>query len=141
MKSSVGERHEVRLAQAHRVGGVSVHSRTKGRTAERQVELAFQAAGFSTDRALGGRTQVAGDIVVEGVAVEVRRREKQSIEAWAAAHEAETPEHLTPVLVARTSRNPWRVTMRLDDFLDLLREARFMRPYSEHDASNREETK
>ncbi len=100
------------------------HSRNKGRSAEREVELAFQARGFSTERALGGRTQVAGDIATEGLAIEVRRREKQSIEAWARDHEAETPEHLTPILISRTSRNPWRVTLLLSDFLDLLAEAR-----------------
>jgi hypothetical protein len=103
---------------------VTVHSRNKGRSAEREVELRFQDAGFPTERNLGGRTQAAGDIAVEGLAVEVRRREKLSHERWAADHEAACPDHLTPVLVARSSHNPWRVTLRLEDFLDLLGEAR-----------------
>lgn len=103
---------------------MTLHSRNKGRTAEREVELAFQAAGFSTDRNLGGRQQVAGDIATEGLAIEVRRRETLSVEPWCRAHEAETPEHLTPCVVFRKSHQPWRVALTLEDFLGLLEEAR-----------------
>ena len=40
------------------------------------------------------------------------------------AHEDETPEHLTPVVVYRRSRAPWRCSLLLEDLIDLLREAR-----------------
>lgn len=103
---------------------MTLHSRNKGRSAERAVELEFQRAGFSTDRNIAGRAQLAGDIACEGLAIEVRRRESLSLDAWSAAHELQTPEHLTPVVVYRRSRSPWRVSLRLDDFLDLLRKAR-----------------
>lgn len=99
-------------------------SRSKGRSAEREVELAIQRAGFSTDRNIGGRQQVAGDIATEGLAIEVRRRERLDVPAWCRVHEAGTPDHLTPVVVYRRSREPWRVSLTLDDFLDLLKEAR-----------------
>lgn len=99
-------------------------SRTKGRTAEREVELLIQAAGFSTDRNIGGREQVAGDIATEGLAIEVRRRERLDVPNWCRIHEASTPDHLTPVVVYRRSREPWRVSLTLTDFLDLLGEAR-----------------
>ena len=101
-----------------------VHSRNKGVRSEREVELRFQDAGFQTERAIGGRRQVAGDIATSGLAVEVRRRERIDIARWCADHEAETPEHLTPIVVWRKSREPWRVCLTLDDFLDLLGEAR-----------------
>lgn len=100
------------------------HSRNKGRDAEREVELRFQDAGFPTDRNLGGRKQVAGDIATAGLAVEVRRREKLNVDTWARDHEDETPDHLTPVVVWRKSRAPWRCTLLLEDLIDLLREAR-----------------
>lgn len=99
-------------------------SRRKGQAGERSVELIFQEAGFHTERNLSGRKQIAGDIAVEGLAVEVRRREKLSIERWCREHEAETPEHLTPVVVWRRSGEPWRVSLTLDDLIELLREAR-----------------
>ena len=101
-----------------------IDSRSKGRRSERDVELAFQDRGFSTDRNLGGRLQVAGDIVTEGFALEVRNRQNLSLTRWSAEHELSTPQHLTPALVYRSNRQPWRVSMRLDDFLDLLEEAR-----------------
>lgn len=99
-------------------------SRNKGVRSEREVELRFQDAGFTTERALSGRRQIAGDINVAGLALEVRRRERIDIARWCAEHEAETPEHLTPIVVWRKSREPWRVSLTLDDFLDLLTEAR-----------------
>lgn len=108
---------------------MSKMSRDKGRKAEREVEVAFQEAGFSTDRNIGGRKQVAGDIAVEGLAVEglaveVRRRERLDVPGWSVVHEDSTPSHLTPVLCWRRSREPWRVSLPLSDFLDLLKEAR-----------------
>lgn len=96
-----------------------IDSRAKGRSAERQVELAVQAAGLSTERALGGRNQVHGDILAGKFALEVRHREKLSIVAWSAAHEIGCPPAMTPVLVYRTNRQPWRASMLLSDFLDL----------------------
>lgn len=98
--------------------------RMKGRRAEREVELRFQDAGFPTDRNIGGRKQLAGDLAVSGLAIEVRRREKLNVDTWARDHEDETPDHLTPVVVWRKSNAPWRCTLLLEDLIDLLREAR-----------------
>lgn len=44
---------------------MTINSRRKGVSSERDVELALQAAGLSTERALGGRSQVHGDILCE----------------------------------------------------------------------------
>lgn len=97
-------------------------SRTKGRTAERAVEVMFQDAGYSTDRNIGGRTQVSGDISVASppLAIEVRRRETLSIPRWMEDHAASCPPHVIPVLTTKQNRKPWLVTMELSDFLDLL---------------------
>jgi len=101
-----------------------IDSRAKGRNSERDVELALQAAGLSTERALSGRSQVHGDILCEGLAIEVRNRQKLSIVSWSAEHELGCPTHLTPVLVYRSNRQPWRASCLLSDFTDLVREAR-----------------
>jgi hypothetical protein len=103
---------------------MSARSRSKGVRAEREVEVEFQRAGFATDRNIGGRRQVSGDIAVEGLAVEVRRREKQNIPRWWIDHAAECPTHVVPVVASRASHQPWLVTLSLQDFLDLLAEAR-----------------
>ena len=97
-------------------------SRTKGRVAEREVELLFQAEGFDTDRNIGGRLQKAddiaatrGDLILE---IEVRRREALQVEKW--VHERENPRR---ILVTRTSRNPWMAAMPLTTLFDLLNRA------------------
>lgn len=98
------------------------HSRNKGRTAERAVELILQRHGLQTERALGGRIQTSGDIVVHdpALAIEVRRREQLRIVEWCRTHEESTPPSHVPVLVFRPNREPWRVSLRLDDFCSLL---------------------
>lgn len=105
---------------------MGAHSRNKGRNAERAVEVELQTAGFDTDRNLGGRNQVSGDIAAElgdiRLAVEVRRRESLSVERWLREHRDSCPAHLTPLLVTRTSRNPWMAVLTLEDFLNLLSE-------------------
>lgn len=103
---------------------MSIDSRSKGRRSERDIELLMQAAGFTTERALGGRTQVHGDLLSEGFAFEVKNREKLSIVKWSAEHELACPSHLTPVLAYRSNHQPWRVSMLALDFLDLVKEAR-----------------
>lgn len=105
-------------------GDSVIDSRAKGRTAERAVELEFQGAGLSTERALSGRTQVHGDILSEGLAVEVRNRQRIEIVKWSAEHELGCPNHLTPVVVYRCNHQPWRASLLLSDLLDLVKEAR-----------------
>lgn len=100
-----------------------IDSRSKGRTAERSVELALQAAGLSTERALSGRSQVHGDILCEGHAIEVRNRERISIVTWSAEHELACPEHVCPVVVYKCNRQPFRASMLLDDWAELVKVA------------------
>lgn len=99
-------------------------SRTKGRTAEREAELIFQSYGLQTDRNIGGREQVSGDISVrfapQPFAVEVRRREKPAVPTWMAEHEASTPDGQLPLLVWRRNRETWRATLDLQRFLELV---------------------
>lgn len=98
------------------------HSRNKGVRAEAEVERILRDAGYSTDRNLSGRNQISGDILVhvENIAIEVRRRETLSLSQWSRDHEASTPDHFTPAIVYRRSREPWRISLKLDQFLDLL---------------------
>ena len=102
---------------------MSAGARKKGVRGEREAELAFQAAGFTTERAIGGRNQISGDVLARlgdtELAVEVRRREKLSVERWLHEHRASCNSHSVPILVTRTSRNPWMVAIELDDFLSL----------------------
>lgn len=98
-------------------------SRRKGREAEREFEREVEARDIEVERNLGGRIQKTGDVRLPGVAVEVRRREKVAIVAWSREQEAKTPEHLIPAVAYRTNNEPWRVSMPLSDFLDLLEQS------------------
>lgn len=95
------------------------HSRNKGRNAERDLEKKIEVRGIEVDRNLGGRIQKYGDMRIPGVAIECRRRETVSITKWSREHEADTPEHLIPAVAYRVSGEPWRVSIPLEDFLDL----------------------
>jgi Holliday junction resolvase len=95
-------------------------SRVKGREAERELERLIEARGIEVDRNLGGRHQPYGDLRIPGVAIEARRREKVAIVKWSVEHEADVPEHLVPAVAYRTNGQPWRVSIPLDDFLDLV---------------------
>ena len=97
-------------------------SRRKGRNAEREVELLFQAAGFQTDRNIGGRRQVSGDIAVADprLAIEVRRRERLLVPTWCDAHETACPPDAIPLLAFKANRMPWRAALLLDDLLTLI---------------------
>lgn len=102
---------------------MSAMSRSKGKAAEREVGHILDRAGFPYLREQDGRTQGA-DFRVGDVVLEVKRREALRLLEWHREVEAKTPDHLLPVVAWRTSREPWRVSLSLTDFLDLLKEAR-----------------
>jgi Holliday junction resolvase len=95
-------------------------ARDKGVRSERDVFKIFEAAGGVVLN-LDGQ----GDHLVELSSVlyhvEVKRREQTRIEAW--CHQAEqerSREIYVPTVVWRRSREPWRVAMPLDAFLDVV---------------------
>lgn len=99
------------------------NSRAKGAAAEREVIAILRAAGWpQARRSSDGRAQIErGDIVrgPAGVHLEVKRRERIHIVEW--SHQAESEAHFTdrPAVVWRKSREPWRVSMLLDDWMPL----------------------
>jgi Holliday junction resolvase len=95
-------------------------SRDKGKRGEREVAQILRDRGIHHDRTLDGRNQVHGDILMPGMALEVRRREQVSIVRWSRDHEAEVPDHLVAAVAYRTNGEPWRVSLPLADLLDLL---------------------
>lgn len=95
-------------------------SRDKGKRGEREVAQLLKDRGIHHDRTLDGRNQIHGDILLSNMALEVRRREQVSIVRWSREHEEEVPDHLIPAVAYRTNGEPWRVSLPLDDLLDLL---------------------
>jgi Holliday junction resolvase len=98
-------------------------ARNKGVKGERELEKLIQDKGIEVDRNLGGRLQVYGDMRIPGVAIECRRRERVSIVSWSRDHEADIPDHLIPVVAYRTNGEPWRVSMTMEDFLEMYQQS------------------
>ena len=99
--------------------------RRKGASAEREVVRLLRKRGFRAERTAplqSGKVvdSSAPDVTcVPGVHLEVKRQETIKIEAWCRQAEADCGENV-PVVVWRRSNQPWRVTLPLEDYLDLL---------------------
>ena len=102
---------------------MSVNSRNKGKRGELEVVRMLATAGWpQARRSSDGRSQVERGDIVRGPAgchLEVRYREQIRIVEW--CHQAESEAHPTdrPVVIWRRSREPWRVSMLLDDWMPL----------------------
>lgn len=98
--------------------------RVKGAAGEREVVAILKARGHDSRRtapmqthlgAKGGFADVAG---LPGYHLEVKRCEALKMDAWSRQAEDECGENV-PVVVYRRSREPWRISMRLEDFLEM----------------------
>jgi hypothetical protein len=93
--------------------------RAKGLLGEREVKAAFTKAGFPP-RSLEGQ----GDnlVITPGylLHIEVKRQETLAMDRWSRQAEAESPAGAFPLVVYRRSREPWRVSLLLEDLLVLL---------------------
>ena len=101
-------------------------SRDKGKRGEREVAKIFRDAGYPARRSVqyNGRPGTAADVIgVPGMHLEIKFVEKESVRAWykqAERDAAASPEQKKPVVVHRKSREPWLVTLSLEDFVRLL---------------------
>ena len=98
-------------------------SRDKGKRGELEIDHILSERGVEFTRDLDGRRQKYGDFLFSAVALEVRRRESVSITRWSKDHEEEVPSHMIPAVAYRTNGEPWRVSLPLEDLLDLIEAA------------------
>jgi Holliday junction resolvase len=94
-------------------------SRDKGARGEREVCAIFREAGYDVNRTPNsGGLHIAGDVQgVSGYHVEVKRQETLHLDQWSEQAEAECGEAI-PLVIYRRSGKPWRVSMRLSDWLE-----------------------
>lgn len=98
-------------------------SRRKGGSGEREVVKLAAAHGFTGLRTRSGGGQVRGDVAgIPGVALEVKRMERESVRAWFEQAEANCGDDM-PVVAHRKNRGPWLATLTLDDLLALVKAA------------------
>lgn len=104
------------------------HSRNKGKRGEREVAKILQTAGFPARRTVqyNGRPGTAADVVgVPGLHLEVKFAEQERIREWYRQAERDahaSPGEEMPVIVHRKSREPWLVTMSLEDFIKIIKQ-------------------
>jgi hypothetical protein len=95
--------------------------RDKGLRGEREVRHAFESADFPV-RGLEGE----GDNLVFGPGgvvfhLETKRQETLRLPEWSRQADREAPAGTLPVVAYRRSRDVWRVSLSLQDFLAVLR--------------------
>ena len=102
---------------------MSAMQRRKGAQAENEVCKLAAAHGFTGLRTRSGGGQVRGDIAgIPGVAMEVKRVERGNVSEWMRQAQANCGTDM-PVVAHRKSREPWLVTLEMDDFLAILKAA------------------
>ena len=103
-------------------------SRSKGSAAEREIAaIISERTGHDCKRTplSGAISWLPGDVTgLPGWLIEVKRQEKMRIPEWLKQTEVACPPDMRPLLVYRRSREPWRVIIQLDDFLNLIERAK-----------------
>jgi hypothetical protein len=101
---------------------VSKASRDKGKVGEREVGHMLDRYKLPYLREQDGRTQGADFLIDRRFAAEVKRRERFSLVEAHRHVERMADDHIVPLVIWRPSREPWRVSMLLTDFLDMAEE-------------------
>jgi hypothetical protein len=98
--------------------------RQKGLRGEREVTHAFREAGLTVKNLDGGGDHLivlAPEAGLPDLHLEVKRQETIRIADWSKQAETEAPAGCVAAVVYRRSHEPWRVSLKLDDFLGLLK--------------------
>lgn len=99
-------------------------ARNKGAAGERELAaLLSEHLGFVVKRNLGQARDGADDLTVQQFRIEVKRRERLEVDKWSEQVEACAQPGEVPVVAYRRNGQPWRVCLRLDDFIPLMRDA------------------
>lgn len=95
-------------------------SARKGAAGEREVQEIFRRHGYDVQRAGTQTYGTTPDLYnAAGLHLEVKRAERLSLPAWITQSERDAAAFLdgAPTVVFRSNREPWRIVLRLEDFL------------------------
>lgn len=97
-----------------------MNSKRKGNAGERELAGILREHGYDSRRGLqyqGG--QVEADVIgIPGIHIECKRVEHLNLYNAMEQSIRDAKEGETPVVMHRTNRHPWLVTMLLEDWLD-----------------------
>jgi Holliday junction resolvase len=98
--------------------------RNKGAAGERELAgILKDHLGFEVKRNLGQARDGADDITIQKFRIEVKRQERLQVDKWSEQVESCSKSGEIPVLAYRRNGQPWRVCLKLDDFIPLMRDA------------------
>jgi Holliday junction resolvase len=97
--------------------------RNKGAAGERELAaLLSEHLGFVVKRNLGQARDGADDLTVAQFRIEVKRQERLQVDKWSEQVEACAQPGEVPVLMYRRNGQPWRVCLRLEHFIPMMRD-------------------
>jgi len=98
--------------------------RNKGAAGERELAgILKDHLGFEVKRNLGQARDGADDITIQKFRIEVKRQERLQVDKWSEQVESCSKSGEIPILAYRRNGQPWRVCLKLDDFIPLMRDA------------------
>jgi Holliday junction resolvase len=90
----------------------SVNSRNKGKRGERELaNLLQEHLGMGITRNLAQSRDGGHDLNLDGIALEVKRREELALREWWGQTLDQAGDSRVPVLAYRASRRPWRFVL------------------------------
>ena len=103
---------------------MTINSKNKGRVGEREFAKFLRAHGFGEARRGQQYSGIEGEDVVgiPNIHVEVKRVERLNIHDAMQQSIRDAYNHQTPIVAHRKNRTEWLVTMRAEDFLEMVRE-------------------
>jgi len=97
--------------------------RAKGAGAEREIAaILTDHLGFVVKRNLGQARDGGDDITVGQYRLEIKRQERLQVDKWSEQVEACASAGEVPVLMYRRNGQPWRVCLRLEHFIPMMRD-------------------
>lgn len=98
-----------------------INSRAKGANGERELANYLKGKGYDARRGqqycgAGGDPDVLG---LPGIHIECKRVEHLNLDAAMEQSERDARDGEIPVVIHRKNRKPWKITMRLCDFLEI----------------------
>ena len=102
-----------------------MNSREKGKTGERELAAVLREHGYTARRGqqFCGANGDADVIGIPGIHIECKRVEKLNIENAMAQSISDAESSEVPVVMHRKNRQKWLVTLKLDDFIRIIKEA------------------
>lgn len=100
-----------------------MNSRTKGKVGEQEIARYLRKHGFTEARRgvqYKGGSDSPDVLGMEGYHIEVKRVERLDLNAAMEQSIRDAAKDEIPVVMHRRNRDYWKITMRLDDFMEVI---------------------